>query len=142
MAGKKTRLALVAAEFHKDLSEEMLAAATQEAKRQRATVTVVVRVAGSYELPLVADRLLPSKKIDAVVVLGYIEKGETLHGEVMGHVVHAALVEIQLKHKKPIGVGIIGPGATRVQAEVRKVGAAQGAVRAVLQSLAVLRGLK
>ena len=57
---------------------------------------------------------------DAVVVLGHIERGETLHGEVMGHVVQHALVQLQFKYRKPVGVGIIGPGATAEQADVRK----------------------
>lgn len=141
MAAKKTRLAVLAAQFHQELAEDMIQAAMAEAAKVSATVTKVVRVAGSYEMPLVADQLLTQKNIDGLVVLGYIEKGETLHGEVMGHVVHRALVELQLKHGKPIGIGIIGPGATRAQAEKRKIGAATGAVRAVLQSLAVLREL-
>ena len=32
-----------------------------------------------------------------LITLGYIERGETQHGEVMGHVVHRALVELQLR---------------------------------------------
>ena len=64
-----------------------------------------------------------------------------MHGEVMGHVVSEALVRLQLEHRKPIGLGIIGPGATAEQAEMRKLGAARAAVRAALTSLAVLRGL-
>ena len=56
---------------------------------------------------------------DGLVVLGYIERGETLHGEVMGHVVHTALVQLQLKYRKPVGIGIIGPGATAEQAQAQ-----------------------
>lgn len=141
MAEKKTHLAVIAAQFHQKLSDEMIQAAVREADTALAVVSKVIRVAGSYEMPLVADQLLKQKKIDALVVLGYIEKGQTLHGEVMGHVVHSALINLQLKYGKPIGVGIIGPGATRPQAEKRKIGAATGAVRAVLRSLAVLREL-
>ena len=70
---------------------------------------------GSYEMPLIADVLLGREDVDALVVLGYIERGETLHGEVMGNVVHAALVQLQLKHRKPMGLGVIGPGATPEQ---------------------------
>ena len=76
-----------------------------------------------------------------LVVLGYIERGETLHGEVMGHVVHAALVQLQLSHRKPIGLGIIGPGATAEQAEARKVSSARAAVHAALRCREVLSSL-
>lgn len=141
MKQKKPRLAIVAGKFHKELIEEMMASATDEARKHYAEVSETILVAGSYEVPLIADKLLRNKRIDALIVLGYIEKGETLHGEVMGNVVHRALVDIQLKHGKPVGVGIIGPGATKRQAEVRKDSAARGSVRAVLQSLEILKKL-
>ena len=87
---------------------------------------------------MLADALLGRRDVDAVVVLGFIERGETLHGEVMGHVVHRALVESGLRAKKPVGLGIIGPGATLPQAKVRKEPSARAAVRAVVRSLAAL----
>ena len=129
------RIALVTGDYHKNLAEEMAAAARQELEGAGGELAADIRVAGSYEVPLAADALLARSDIDGVVALGYIEKGETLHGEVMGHVVFRALVDLQLKYKKPVGLGIIGPGATREQAEARKVGAATGAVRAALRNL-------
>jgi len=93
-------------------------------------------------VPLIADALLARADVDAVVVLGYIERGETLHGEVMGHVVHSTLVQLQLQHKKPVGLGIVGPGASAEQAEVRKVSSARSAVRAALGNLERLRAVQ
>lgn len=135
------RLGIIAGDFHKELAEAMIAAATAEAQAAGATVVHTIRVAGSYEVPLLADDLLAAKDIDAVIAIGYIERGETMHGEVMGHVVHQGLVDLQLKYRKPIGIAIIGPGATREQAEARKLSSAQGAVRAVLRTLAIRRAL-
>ena len=43
--------------------------------------------------------------------LGIIEKGETDHGLAMGQAVVKTILELQLVHDKPIGLGIIGPGA-------------------------------
>ncbi len=132
------RIAIVAAEFNKDLVDAMIDAATRELQTAGAVVVRVLRVPGAFELPLISDVQLAQRGIDALVVLGYIERGETLHGEVMGHVVHSALVQLQLKHRKPMGLGIIGPGATAEQAEVRKHSAATAAARAVLASCALL----
>jgi 6,7-dimethyl-8-ribityllumazine synthase len=134
----KAKIGIVAGEFHEELANAMVEAATREAERLGAEVTVVMTVPGSYEVPLLADALLSRGQVDALVVLGYIERGETQHGEVMGHVVHGALMQISLAHKRPIGVGIIGPGATREQAEPRKVPYAEAAVRAALRSLEAL----
>jgi 6,7-dimethyl-8-ribityllumazine synthase len=60
----------------------------------------------------------------------------------MGHVVQQTLVDLQLKHRKPVGIGIIGPGATLEQAEKRKVDYARAAVRAAVRSWSVLREAK
>ena len=99
------------------------------------------RLPGAYEIPLIADIELSKPAVGGLVVLGYIEKGETLHGEVMGHSVSNALVNLQLKLKKPIGIGIIGPGATYEQAEVRYENSARAAVRA-LKHVADLLGIQ
>lgn len=131
----RPRLAIVAGDFHTDLCEAMIASARAETEREGAEVIAEIRVSGSYEVPLAVDGLLSRGQCDALVVLGYIEKGETLHGEVMGHVVHAAIVQLSLQYKRPIGVGIIGPGATREQAEARKESYAAAAVRAALRNL-------
>ncbi|HXN34487.1 MAG TPA: 6,7-dimethyl-8-ribityllumazine synthase [Polyangiaceae bacterium] len=134
---KKTsaRLAILAAEFNAPLIDAMLRSALDEAARAGASVERTERVPGCYEVPLAAKRLVSRDDVHAIVVLGYIEKGETLHGVVMGHVVHSALMDLSLAHDKPIGLGIIGPGATAEQAEQRKDGYARSAVKAALASL-------
>lgn len=135
----KPKLAILAAEFAPAIIEVMIEEATREAATSGAEVVKVVRVSGAYELPLLADSLLANEQVDILIALGFIERGETQHGEVMGHVVHAALVELQLKYGKPIGIGIIGPGATQEQAEKRKVDYARSAVRAAMKSGNLLR---
>ena len=139
MAGSKPRIAILAAEFAQTIIDVMIDEASREAVSGGAEVVKVVRVPGAYELPLLADSLLANADIDVLIALGFIERGETQHGEVMGHVVHAALVQLQLQYKKPVGIGIIGPGATQEQAEKRKVDYARSAVRAALKSWTALR---
>lgn len=137
----RVRAAIVAAEFNADVVGPMIAAAEQELRAGGAEVARTVRVTGCYELPLVVDRLLAAGGVDTLVVLGYIERGETLHGEVMGYVIHDALVRLQMQYRTPIGIGIIGPGATPTQAETRKLEYARNAARAALANLLVLRSL-
>lgn len=126
------RLAIVVADFNRAIIDVMVAAAEAEAEAQGATIQKVIRVPGTYEVPLVLARALGRADVDAAVVLGYVERGETHHGDVMGHVVHAAIVDLSLQHQKAVGIGIIGPGATLAQAEARRDGYARAAVRAAL----------
>lgn len=138
MTADSYRIVIVAAEFNKELVQFMIDTAQKELASAGAVLVQVARVAGSYEVPLMADIHLSREGVDAVVVLGYIERGETLHGEVMGHVVHQALVDLQLKYRKPIGIGIIGPGATLEQAQQRKGSSAVAAVQAALRNCKLL----
>jgi 6,7-dimethyl-8-ribityllumazine synthase len=132
---RAARVAVVAAEFNRPLVDVMIASALDEAGRHGARLALdPLRVPGCYETPLVVSRVIARKDVDAVVVLGYIERGETQHGEVMGHVVQAALVQLAIAHDKPVGIGIIGPGATAPQAEERKDAYARAAVRAALRA--------
>jgi len=132
------RIGIVAAKWHTEIIDTMIEVATAEAAAAGAEITECVRVPGSYEMPLAADVLLEKNGIDAVVVLSCIFRGETQHGEVMGHVVHHALANLQLVHRKPIGMGIIGPGASKEQMLARKDEYARDAVKVVLDMHAVL----
>lgn len=136
-----SRLGVVAAMFNTALIHAMLEAATDEAEKHGAVISIVSRVPGCYEIPLMVQCLLASNDVDGAVVLGYIEKGETLHGEVMGHVVLEAVLRTSLATRIPIGIGIVGPGATRDQAEARSESHARSAVRASLLVLEQLRGM-
>lgn len=131
----KLRAAVLAADFNQDIVGSMLQAVEEEARGAHVEIVRVVRVPGAYELPLLADRMLACGDCDLLVVLGYIERGETQHGEVMGHVVHRALIELSLKYQTPIGLGIIGPGATLEQASARKHAYGRAALAAALRAL-------
>ena len=104
-------LGIVCGSFHRKEIEIMPEYAKEEAAEKNWEVADVVWVPGSMEAPLALDRLLQREGIQGAVVLGIIERGETDHGLVMGQSVTRAVIEIQIKHNKPIGLGIIGPGA-------------------------------
>ena len=135
-------LGIVVTEFSPEISEPMLAAAQDEAIILGVEIATVSHVRGAYEIPLITDELLRKEHITSVVVLGFIERGETLHGEVMAHAVSTSLLESSLKHEKSIGYGIIGPGASREQADSRKEPYARAAVRAAVESTSVLRDIR
>ena len=131
---------IIAAEFNKPLIDAMVAVAEEELQANGMALARVVRVPGCYELPMVADAELAKPDVGGLVVLGYIERGETRHGEVMGNVVMAALIRLQLHYKKPMGLGIIGPGATPEQAKSRHIDYAKSAVAALKRVVDALGG--
>ena len=137
-SGAGPTIAIIAADFNKDVVGPMTDAAMLTVKVLGCRIGPVISVPGSMEVPLVLDAVLQRRDVDGVAVLGYIEKGETLHGEVMGHVVYRSIIDLQLIYGKPVGLGIIGPGATLEQAKARNVQYGEAAVAAAVRSLACL----
>ncbi len=124
-------LGIVCGSFHRDEVERMLEFAKDEAVSKNWFVHDVVWVPGSMEAPLALDRMLQRKEIQGAIVLGIIERGETDHVLVMGNSVTMSIIVLKIKHNKPIGLGIIGPGAAPEHIEPRLEPHARSAVGAV-----------
>jgi 6,7-dimethyl-8-ribityllumazine synthase len=124
-------LGVVCGSFHREEVARMLEFAKDEAETKNWDVREVVWVPGSMESPLALERMLQKEEIQGAIVLGIIERGETDHGLVMGQSVTMSIIELQIKHNKPIGLGIIGPGAKPEHIEPRLEPHARAAVGAV-----------
>ena len=104
-------IAIVCGSFHKSEVSKMLEWASDEASQQGLTLKDVVWVPGAMEVPLALNRLLARDDIQGAACLGIIEKGHTQHGLAMGQSVMQSIIDLQLTWDKPVGLGIIGPGA-------------------------------
>ena len=125
------KIAIVCGSFHKQQIEKMLAYAKEEASAHNLEVSNVIWVPGAMEVPLALDRALEHEDIVGAACLGIIEKGSTQHGLAMGQAVIKSIIELQLVHEKPIGLGIIGPGAEEHHIEPRMEPHARAAVSAI-----------
>ena len=128
-------IAIVAGSYHKNHIETMVDEARSVALDMGMIIEEVVWVPGSMEMPLQIKRLFLRESIDGAVVLGIIEKGETEHGSIMGQSVIKSLIDLQLASMKPIGFGIIGPGAKPEHIENRLLPYAKNSVLAVNEML-------
>ena len=128
-------IAIVAGSYHRESVEKMVKKAKDIALEHGFLIEEVHWVPGSMEVPLQIKRLFLRESIDGAVVLGIIENGETEHGLVMGQAVTKSLLDLQLASMKPIGFGIIGPGAKPDQIEDRLLPYAESAVLALSEML-------
>ena len=129
------QIAIICGSFHKKEIEQMLEYATNEASKQGLTIKEVVWVPGAMEVPLALERVLSNKGITGAACLGIIEKGSTKHGLAMGQAVIKSIIELQLAHNKPIGLGIIGPGALPEHIQPRLEPHARAAICAISSML-------
>jgi 6,7-dimethyl-8-ribityllumazine synthase len=99
------RLGVVATRWHADLVDQMLERALTAAKECGVADVVAVRVAGSVELPVVAQAL--ARRCDAVVALGVVVRGETAHFDYVCQSVTDGLTRVALDEGTPVGHGVL-----------------------------------
>lgn len=138
----KVRLGIVVSEFNYDVTYIMLQKALSHAKFLGAEVRYVVKAPGVFDTPILAYELARKDDVDAVVVLGAVIQGETKHDEVVANQAARKLLDISLQVGKPVTLGVIGPGATRLQALERAEEYARRAVEAAVKLARRLKTLR
>ncbi|PMR60241.1 6,7-dimethyl-8-ribityllumazine synthase [Verrucosispora sp. ts21] len=95
---------VVAARWHGELTDHMLDRAVAAAQACGAQA-VVARVAGSVELPVVAQAL--ARRCDVVVALGVVVRGATAHFDYVCRSVTDGLTRVALDEGKPVAHGVL-----------------------------------
>ena len=98
-------LGIVGSRWHNNLVDHMVDRAQQAAKACGVDTVLVARVAGSVELPVVAQAM--AKRCDAVVALGVVIRGETAHFDYVCDAVTAGLTRVALDEQTPVAHGVL-----------------------------------
>ena len=103
------RFALVAARFNSFVVDPLLAGARDALARHGVPDdrVDVIRVPGSFEIPLIAQTLAESKKYAAVICLGCIIRGETDHYDHVAGAATNGILNTGLKSGVPVIYGVL-----------------------------------
>lgn len=101
----ETKLAIVAGSWHQQVMDGLLEGALRACREAGIDDPTVVRVPGSFEVPVVAAHLAPAH--DAVVALGVVIRGGTPHFEYVCSAATDGLGRVALDHGKPVGFGVL-----------------------------------
>jgi 6,7-dimethyl-8-ribityllumazine synthase len=104
--GSGLRVALVAASWHEEIMEGLLAGARRGLLECRVEQVTSVRVPGSFELPVAAARLA-AEGFDAVVTLGVVIRGGTPHFDYVCQGATAGLTQVSTSTGVPVGFGLL-----------------------------------
>ncbi|QEO13614.1 6,7-dimethyl-8-ribityllumazine synthase [Agromyces intestinalis] len=96
---------IVAGSWHDEITDGLIAGATRTLEASGASFSLV-RVPGSFELPVVAKAALEAGA-DAVVALGVIIRGGTPHFEYVSSAATDGLTRVALDTGKPVGFGVL-----------------------------------
>jgi 6,7-dimethyl-8-ribityllumazine synthase len=107
--GAGLRIGLIMSRFNLDVCEGLLSACSAELRRHgvRAEDMVLVTVPGALEIPLAAQKLARSGRVEAICALGAVIRGETYHFEVVSDQSAAGLARVQLDSGVPVANGIL-----------------------------------
>ena len=84
----------------------------------------IIRVPGSFELPMAARRAASSGKYDALICLGVIIRGETSHNEYIASEVFKGIAQVALETNLPIALGVVT--ADNLEQAIDRAGAKSG----------------
>jgi 6,7-dimethyl-8-ribityllumazine synthase len=99
------RVAVVAASWHTQVMDGLLAGAVR-ACADHSVEPTVVRVPGTFELPVVASALA-QQGYDAVVALGVVVRGGTPHFDYVCSAATDGLTRVALDHTVAVGFGVL-----------------------------------
>ena len=108
-AAAGVRIAIVVARFNDFVTERLLVGALEalEAAGVEPSDQTVLRVPGSFELPIAAQRAAETGRFDAVVALGCLIRGATPHFEYIAQSVSQGLTAAAAATGVPIAFGVL-----------------------------------
>ena len=126
LAAKGKKFAIVASRFNDFITKKLLEGALDAIYRHGGDEKQVnvVWVPGSFEIPLVANRLAQGKKFDAVICLGTVIRGSTPHFDYIVSEVAKGIAHINISTGVPVSFGIIT--ADSLEQAIERAGAKQG----------------
>jgi len=133
--------AIVVSRFNEEIASGLLAGA-QDALTEagvRDDQVTVFRVPGAFEIPLAAMHAAESARFDAVICLGCLIKGETMHFEYIAEAAANGIMRVGLDTGVPIAFGVLTT-LTDEQAEERaRPGAGNKGREAALAAIDMVR---
>ena len=144
---KDIKFAVVVGRFNSLISEKLLEGAVDCIVRHGGSEEniTVVRVPGSFEIPLTAKKLAKSGKYDAVICLGAVIRGSTPHFDYVANEVSKGIALVSLETEIPVAFGVLTTDT--IEQAVERAGTKMGnkgfdAALSAIEMVNVLRGIE
>src|SRR5574344_334153 len=145
IAAPEARVAIVVSRFNSFINENLVDGALDVLKRQGLVPDeqiTLVRVPGAVEIPLAVKKLAKSGKIDAIVALGCVIRGDTYHFELVANENSKGMAQVMLEYEIPVAFGVLT--TDNVEQAIQRAGTKAGnkGAEAALSALEMINVLK
>lgn len=142
---QKIKIGVVTSRFNEEITSKLEDGTLDFLEAIDGVEILAVRVPGAVEIPLAAQALLEYQKVDAVITLGAVIRGETTHYEEVCRSVERNCSRLMLDYKKPIAFGVLT--TENEEQALDRVGGRHGhkgvdAAQAALEMIGLLREIK
>ena len=141
------RFAIVVSRFNSFITERLVGGAMDALRRSGASEDDIelVRVPGSWEMPLAVAAVLGQKRHDAVICLGAVIRGETPHFDYIAGETAKGIAQASLKAGVPVAFGVLTTNT--LEQAIDRAGAKGGnkgfdAAMSAVEMANLLRGLR
>ena len=109
LLGEGKKFALVVSRFNDFITDRLVGGAVDALLRcgVKDEDLNIVKVPGSFEIPLVAKKMAKKDKYDAVICLGAVIRGATPHFEYVSAEVSKGIAMVSMESEVPVIFGII-----------------------------------
>jgi len=109
LTAKGKKFAIVVSRFNSFITERLLDGALDVLRRHEAddASITVVKVPGSFEIPLAASKLAGSGRYEAVICLGAVIRGSTPHFDYVAAEVSKGVAQVALQSGCPVLFGVL-----------------------------------
>jgi len=103
------KVAIVVSRFNSFITDRLLSGALDALKRSGAPADAIeiVKVPGSWELPLTAKTLAATKRYTAIIALGAVIRGDTPHFDHVANQTSSGLAAVALETGIPVAFGVL-----------------------------------
>lgn len=122
-SAKEMQFGVVVSDWHPEITHALYEGCYDTLIKHEAKAENIhtLQVPGTFELPAGAKILFDNHKLDAVICIGCVIKGETKHNEYINQAVASALTTLSIMTSKPFVFGVLTPD-TEEQAKDRAGG--------------------
>jgi 6,7-dimethyl-8-ribityllumazine synthase len=126
LSAEGLRIAIVASRWNDFVVSRLIGGAVDAFERLGGSSDsiTIIKVPGSFELPLAARRAAATGNYDALICLGAIIRGETSHNEYIAAEVIKGIAQVSLETNLPISLGVVT--ANNLEQAIDRAGAKSG----------------